>query len=166
MKKMIKNVVFDVDGVFTDGSFLYDITGKVYKRFGAHDSDGIKCLRVFGVNFFAISADKRGFNISKARMHDMGIELYLVSESDRYEFVKSKCNLNATAFVGDGAWDAQLLRDCCLGIAPANATNLAKKSADFVLQNRGGDGAVFEAIELIIKQNNGEREWNNFFNVD
>ena len=56
MKNLIKNIVFDIDGVLTDGSFLYDEKGKKYKRFGAHDADGLDLLRKHFKIFF-ISSD-------------------------------------------------------------------------------------------------------------
>ena len=61
---MIKHVLFDVDGVFTDGCFYYSAQGKIIKVFGPHDGDGIKLLRALGLTISAISADQRGFSIS------------------------------------------------------------------------------------------------------
>ena len=63
MKKQI-NFILDVDGVFTDGTFYYSKKGKIYKKFGPHDSDGIKIIKKH-FNTSLISADKRGFEISK-----------------------------------------------------------------------------------------------------
>ena len=157
----LENVIFDVDGVFTDGSFLYNQNGKCYKRFGAHDSDGLKLLKKHKFNLLAISADSRGYKITETRMSDMGINLELVSESNRFKFVSDRFDLEKTVFVGDGIWDAKLLKLCRLGIAPANATDFAKLSADVILEHKGGDGAVLEATEVIIKRMNGEKYWAN-----
>ena len=65
-REKIKNLILDVDGVFTTGQFLYTINGKVAKVFGAHDNDGIKLSKPY-LNIHAITADKRGFNITKKR---------------------------------------------------------------------------------------------------
>lgn len=60
----MKNLVTDVDGVLTDGSFYYNETGKVLKKFGAHYSNSFKIIKSLNINICAISADKRGFGIT------------------------------------------------------------------------------------------------------
>lgn len=142
---MIKTVIFDVDGVFTDGSFYYTVDGKIMKKFGAHDSDGIKILKDLGVEIFAISADKRGFEITNKRMKDLNIELTYVTEVERLEFVQEKFPAEYVAFMGDGLFDAPVLSHVKFGIAPANACSFAKNCADYVTLSYGGSGAVFEA---------------------
>lgn len=149
---MIDSVVFDVDGVFTDGGFYYSAEGKVFKRFGAHDSDGIKLLRKLGIKIFAISADRRGFDITKKRMADLKIPLTYVSEENRYQYIKNNFNSKSTGFVGDGMHDAAVLSYVEFGLAPANACFLAKQSAQFVTESKGGSGAVFEAALEIARR--------------
>ena len=155
----IKRAVFDVDGVFTNGKFIYSEKGKIYKEFGAHDGDGIKSLREHGISIFAISADKRGFNISKARMDDLGIELELVSEIDRLEWLLAKGDPAKTFFMGDGFYDAICMGAVGYSVAPANALVQAKQAANYVTKMQGGSGAVFEAsmhiISLIKKPKGG-----------
>ena len=76
----IKNFILDVDGVMTSGKFLYSTKGKIYKEFGAHDSDGLKILSKY-INIEFITADRRGLGISKSRISkDMGFKLTLVPE--------------------------------------------------------------------------------------
>lgn len=149
---MITDVLFDVDGVFTDGKFGYTQDGKVSKTFGPHDSDGIKLLRWVGLNVSAISADQRGFEISRARMNDMKIPLTLVSEIDRFSYVRQNYDMNSLAFVGDGIFDAAVIESAKFGIAPANATMAAHRKADYSTKNPGGNGAVFEAAFVIAKK--------------
>ena len=62
---MIKRLVTDIDGVMTDGGFYYTQDGKVMKKFGPHDNDGIKMLAAAGIKTYAITADKRGFLLQK-----------------------------------------------------------------------------------------------------
>ena len=145
-------MIFDVDGVFTDGTFYYSVDGKIIKKFGAHDSDGIKLLRELGVIVFAISADKRGFEITKKRMGDLNIELKYVDEHDRLTFVQENFQKTTTAFMGDGLHDAQVLSHVKFGIAPANACSFAKAASNYVTENIGGSGAVFEASLEIAKR--------------
>ena len=63
--------VLDVDGVLSSGQFLYDSNGKQYKIFGPHDNDGLKLISKY-IKIRFISADTRGFEISKKRVEDMG----------------------------------------------------------------------------------------------
>lgn len=78
-----KNFIIDVDGVFSTGQFLCTEEGKFAKIFGPHDHDGIKLLKNL-INVQAISADKRGFAITKKRIaDDMRLKLELVSEENR-----------------------------------------------------------------------------------
>ena len=62
-----KVFILDVDGVMTTGHFLYSQDGKEYKVFGSHDNDGLKLLND-RVNLQFITADKRGFPITKKEL--------------------------------------------------------------------------------------------------
>jgi 3-deoxy-D-manno-octulosonate 8-phosphate phosphatase (KDO 8-P phosphatase) len=81
LRPKISNFIIDVDGVLTDGGFYYDATGKVMKKFGPDDADALKLLSQT-VNVLFVSADSRGFDISKTRVKDMGFEIFLVSSKD------------------------------------------------------------------------------------
>ena len=86
---MISDITFilDVDGVLTTGQFIYSEIGKLYKIFGAHDSDGLKLINK-SIDIKFITADKRGFLISKRRIvDDMGYNLELVTETERYKYL-------------------------------------------------------------------------------
>ncbi|MFB5638013.1 MAG: HAD hydrolase family protein [Nitrosarchaeum sp.] len=147
---MKPNLILDVDGVMTTGQFLYSADGKVYKIFGAHDADGLKVLKD-KMNIEFISADKRGFAISKKRIDDMGYKITLVAEMDRYQYIKENYGFENTFYIGDGIFDAPILRDCKFGIAPKNARIEARRFADYVTTSSSGEGAVCDAC---IKINN------------
>ena len=147
---MVLNLIIDVDGVMTTGQFLYSKKGKEYKIFGPHDADGLKIIRD-KINIVFISADKRGFPISKKRMNDMGYKIELVPETDRYEWVKNKFGFENTIFVGDGIFDALIIRDCKFGIAPANARVEAKKWAKYITPSKSAEGAVCDVCIKINK---------------
>jgi len=148
----ITQIVFDVDGVFTNGQFLYNDQGKQYKIFGAHDSDGVKILRSNGILVSAITADKRGFKITQKRMHDMAIDLRLVFEQDRLSYMQDLQQHSDVCFMGDGHFDAAVFPHVSYSIAPSNAVPLAKKYASYVTEARGGEGAVYEAANHVILQ--------------
>jgi len=145
------NLVIDVDGVLTSGQFLYSTDGKSHKIFGAHDADGLKMIKD-RVRIFFITADKRGFEISRKRVQDMGFECELVSEEDRFEYVRDKFGLASTVFIGDGVYDVALLKQCLFGIAPVSARAEAKAVADYVTPSRAAEGAVLDACLEIKKR--------------
>ncbi len=149
---MIYNFILDVDGVMTDGSFYYSESGKIMKKFGAHDHDGLKIIKNhFKVSF--ITADKRGYKITEQRIvNDMGFSLKLVTENDRYTMLKENYDFKTLIFMGDGYYDAKVLKECFFGIAPNNANEFAKNSADYITKNNAGYGAVFEACLHIKKK--------------
>jgi 3-deoxy-D-manno-octulosonate 8-phosphate phosphatase (KDO 8-P phosphatase) len=147
---MVLNLIIDVDGVLTTGQFLYSKRGKEYKIFGPHDSDGLKLIKD-KVKIIFISADKRGFAISKRRIKDMGYNLELSPETDRYGWIQKRFGFENTLFIGDGIFDAPIIRDCKFGIAPANARIEAKRFADYVTPSKSGEGAVCDACIKINK---------------
>ena len=142
--------ILDVDGVMTDGRFYYTEEGKIMKRFGPHDGDGLKLIRdKVAVQF--ISADHRGFSISKKRIFDdMCYPLTLVSESERLEYVTSLGP--TTAFMGDGIFDAPVIQAALCGIAPRSARPEARLAADFVTASKAGEGAVLDACQYILRK--------------
>lgn len=150
---MIKHVIFDVDGVLTTGQFLYDINGKAYKIFGPHDYDGLKMLKKLNVSINFITADKRGFAITKKRIvTDCGFnegQLTLVTEETRFDWIKERFDLSEVAFVADGYHDAPILEQVVLGIAPNSARREAKAAAKYVTVSDAGNGAVLDACLLI-----------------
>jgi 3-deoxy-D-manno-octulosonate 8-phosphate phosphatase (KDO 8-P phosphatase) len=100
----ISNVIFDVDGVLTDGTFFYSIDGKILKRFGSHDAQAIKrCSSFF--NLQLISADKKGFEISKLRAEHLGLPITLVPEDLRSGWISNNFIREETALVVDSFSD-------------------------------------------------------------
>lgn len=148
---MKKNLIIDIDGVMTTGQFLYSSDGKSHKIFGPHDADGLKLVKDH-FNILFITADKRGYLISEKRATDMGFPIELIDEKDRYNFIKEKFGFENTIFIGDGIYDAPIIKDCMLGIAPANARIEAKRAAKFITQSSSGEGAVCDACLEIKKR--------------
>lgn len=148
----IKDIIFDVDGVFTTGQFLYTIDGKFAKVFGAHDSDGIKLIKQH-LTIHTITADKRGFPITQKRIaEDMKLDLHLVSEEDRLAWLQKNFDLKNCIYMGDGIFDSKIFEHVAYSIAPGNAFYLAKKEASFVTKSKSGEGAVAEACLHVIKK--------------
>lgn len=149
---VFKTLILDVDGVLTDGKFHYSETGKVFKVFGPDDNDALKLLDPF-LEIVFVSADKRGFEISKKRIvDDMKRPLFLVKGKKRIEWIKSKYNPAEVIYIGDGIFDFLVFDKIGYSIAPQNASILAKSSVDFVGENSGSERFVAEAVFHILKE--------------
>ena len=137
--------LLDVDGVMTTGQFIYSQKGKVLKIFGPHDADGLKMIRS-NIKIEFLTADKRGFEISKKRItDDMGFKLHLVSEKERIRFIEKNYGFKNVIYMGDGIFDAEILKKAKYGIAPRNARTEAKNNSDFVTKSKSAEGAVLDA---------------------
>lgn len=146
-----KYLILDVDGVMTTGQFIYSKNGKINKIFGAHDSDGLKLIKDY-FNILFITADKRGFSISKKRIvDDMGYKLKLVSEQNRFNFIKNNFGFNNVIYMGDGIFDAPIIKKAKYGISPKNARVEARKASDYITPSKSAEGAVLDACLKIIK---------------
>ncbi len=143
--------LLDVDGVMTDGKFYYSADGKVMKVFGPDDHDALLLLKPY-LHLHFVTADSRGFNITKARIvEDMKMPLDLVSSSQRVDWLSGKWNPAEVIYMGDGIFDHTIFERVGYAIAPANADAFTKTKAHFVTQNSGGDRAVSEASLHILK---------------
>jgi len=145
-----KIVVSDVDGVLNTGQFLYDENGKRFKVFGPHDADGIKLLNAAGFKMYFISADKRGFEITKSRLNDMGQDPWLITESERLDWINQMFNIENIIYIGDGYHDAPILASAGFGIAPKYARKEAKENATFITESNSGEGAFLDAALEIL----------------
>lgn len=152
-KKTTKPELFilDVDGVMTDGSFLYSAQGKQFKSFSADDSDGLKLLSHY-MRIEFVSADHRGYPITSKRIaEDMGYNLANISSKDRVEWIKSfGIAADKTIYMGDGFYDHKIFKACGYGIAPHNALDHTKEAADYITSRVGGDRAVAQACIHIL----------------
>ncbi len=151
-KSLPSCAIFDVDGVMTDGTFLYSVLGKEFKIFGAHDNDGIKLIQSH-VKVIFVTADERGFAITRKRIvDDMGQSLFLVNEHHRFEYLNDHFDLSTSIYMGDGFYDAKILRHSLFGIAPQNAREEAKKAAQYITPSRSGEGAILDASLKILER--------------
>ena len=145
-------LICDVDGVLTDGKFYYSEQGKVFKVFGSHDSDALNLLTLDSrVSVYFVTADSRGFNISKKRLNDMGFDLKLVKANERIEFIKEINVDSFSIYVGDSFTDIDSMEISDLSIAPKNAHIAAKRKANLITNSNSSEGALSEVCLLIIK---------------
>lgn len=160
----LKCIVFDVDGVLTDGGLWYGESGEVIKRFDVRDGLGIKLLQEVGIEIAFLSGGRAG--AIEVRAKHLGIRHCLFGVGDKVQglselLVKLEVAKSHVAFVGDDLNDLAVRPYVGLLVAPSDAVAPLKKRADLVLQSRGGNGAVREFAELVLMQ---RTQWDGFAN--
>jgi len=155
----IKMVVFDVDGVLTDGKIVLDMHGVETKSFNVQDGTGIKYLLRSDIRVGLITGRQSGVVSFRAR--ELGIEdVYqgVKVKLEAYEKLVEKHGLHdeEVCYVGDDLPDIPVMRRVGLPVAVANARLEVKNEAAYVTQAEGGAGAVREVAEEILK---GQGKW-------
>jgi 3-deoxy-D-manno-octulosonate 8-phosphate phosphatase (KDO 8-P phosphatase) len=158
LARRIKLVGFDVDGVFTDGGIYIGLVAGnplEFKRFHVLDGLGVKLLRTVGLPVVLLSG--RESEASEARAKEMDVdELLQVAPQKKLAAFREgverrRIALADCAYVGDDLADLPLLRAVGLPIAVANAIAEVKAVARYVTSATGGQGAVREIAEQLIK---------------
>lgn len=152
--KKIKLVICDVDGVLTDGKIIYDQEGVESKNFNVLDGLGLTLLRKCGIQTAIISA-----RISKVVAHrakDLQIDHVFTGAYPKitaYQNLLGQLQLKDSdvCFVGDDLPDLGVMRIVGLAVAVNNAVDEVKKIAHFTTRRTGGEGAVREVAEKILK---------------
>jgi 3-deoxy-D-manno-octulosonate 8-phosphate phosphatase (KDO 8-P phosphatase) len=152
--KKIKVIVFDVDGVMTDGSLMIGDDGQEYKSFHSLDGLGMKLLKATGVEMAIITG--RTSNVVTKRAETTGIAHFYQGVEDKleaFEDLIKKMNVSPEecAFMGDDVVDLPPMRRAGLAITVPTATPIVKQYAHYTTQAQAGRGAVREVCELLMK---------------
>ena len=165
--RKIKLLLFDVDGVLTDGKlFLFPVStsesggaasGQIVveaKGFHAQDGAGISIARIAGIKAGLIT--RRNSETVALRARDLKLEQVhqgIRNKLKAFREILSAERLSASevAFVGDDVIDLTVMRNCGFSVAVANARREVKQAAHYVTPHAGGDGALRDVIEFILK---------------
>lgn len=152
--KKIRLAIFDVDGIFTDGSLFYSADGTEHKQFNVLDGQGIKLLQLSGVGI-AIITSRTSVAVTK-RMQDLGITHVYQNQHEKltaYEELKNKLHLTDAeiAYTGDDLPDLPLLRRAGLSITVPHAPLIVRQHALGMTEAAGGRGAVREICDFILQ---------------
>jgi 3-deoxy-D-manno-octulosonate 8-phosphate phosphatase (KDO 8-P phosphatase) len=179
--KKVKLLLFDVDGVLTDGKlFIFPAPAGAQqsileqsakhggqggfglhsqslieaKGFHAHDGTGISLARLAGIKMGLVT--KRLSETVALRARDLKLEHVHQGIEDKLTVFREilqqeKLQASEAAFVGDDVIDLPVMRNCGFAIAVANARAEVKREAHYVTPHAGGDGALRDAIEFILK---------------
>ncbi|MGB5831916.1 MAG: 3-deoxy-manno-octulosonate-8-phosphatase KdsC [Thiohalocapsa sp.] len=152
--KPIRAVIFDVDGVLTDGSLYLGDDGQEYKAFNSRDGHGMVMLRETGV-ILAIITGRRS-EVVRIRMETLGIEHVYQGCRDKlpaYVQLKQQLGLDdaQVAYVGDDVVDLPVMRRVGFAVAVADAHPLVLEHAHWRTEYPGGRGAGRQVCELIMR---------------
>lgn len=152
--KKIKLIIFDVDGVLTDGGLYFTAEGTEIKRFNSLDGHGIKMLKDNNVEVAVITA--RDSKTVAHQMKNLDITYFYQGQSNKliaFNKLLQKLNLSAdeVAYVGDDVIDLPVMTKVGFAVAVANAHELVKQRSDFITENTGGHGAIREVCDFILK---------------
>ncbi len=155
--EQIKLLLLDVDGVMTDGGIYYSNSGEEMKKFNIQDGYGIIKLQRAGIKVGIITG--RVSEIVTRRAAELGInEVHQNFEKkiEAYEIIKKNLNLSdkEIAYIGDDEFDIPVLAKVGFSAAPADAVPSIIKFVNYVCKRNGGNGAVREVIDIILKNKN------------
>jgi 3-deoxy-D-manno-octulosonate 8-phosphate phosphatase (KDO 8-P phosphatase) len=155
--KNIKVLIFDVDGVLTDGQIFVipnaEGHGIEAKGFAAHDGLGISLGRLGGLRIGIIT--KRNSQTVAIRANDLKLEFVYQGQAHKMIAIndilaRTGYTLDQLAYVGDDVIDLPVMRQCGLSVATANARKEVKAAAHYVTPNPGGFGGGRDAIDFIL----------------
>ena len=152
--KRVRLMLFDVDGVLTDGKLWYGPSGEALKAFGAPDGHGIKLLMQSGVSVALLSG--RTSPAVAVRAAELGVPHVLQGIDDKlaaFEALRAKLGIPAgeTGFMGDDLIDLPVLRRCGFACAPREAHELVRSHVQYVARAPAGAGAAREICDLLMR---------------
>ena len=155
----IKAIAMDVDGVLTDGAFWWDANGLELKRFCFADRTGIPLAQKAGIKFALISGESSvsGMAIVARYAQKLQIEDVYSGCHDKAKAItdfaeKNKLALREICFIGDDINDLPAIKIVGHSVAPSNAHPTVLAKVDFITKRGGGQGAVREFLDLLLKK--------------
>ena len=158
----IKLLILDVDGTMTNGKITYSNSGEEFKSFCVKDGLAIASWIRLGRRVAIITG--RESIIVEKRAKELGIEFFyqkIKDKAGKAEDIFEELNISweNVAAIGDDLNDYSMLKMAKQSFAPSNAVEYIKQMVDTILPVKGGEGAVREMIELIIKQEGLYKEY-------
>jgi len=151
----IRLVVFDSDGVLTDGGVYMAEDGREFRRFHILDGLGIKRLMQAGIEVAVISSARCESIV--CRMRQLGVERVHIGVEEKLRCLENICQslgigLSETAYMGDDLPDLPVMKKVAFACTPANGIDEVKAISQYICKNSGGHGAVREFCEYLLGQ--------------
>ena len=162
----IRLLLLDVDGVLTDGKLYFDNSGSEMKVFNTQDGHGIKLLQKSGVKVGIITG--RTSALVERRASDVGIAILVQGREDKFAALQEILEthplpLEQIAFMGDDHPDLTCMVKVGLAMTTANAHPDVVAQAHWQSSRNGGEGAVREACDFIMKSQGTHQDWLNVY---
>lgn len=157
-EQKIKLFLSDVDGTLTDAGMYYGENGEEFKKFNTHDGKGFELLRKAGIKTGIITSENTKIVANRAKKLKVDFLYQGLEHKGKLDIAKEICkeldiSLNEVAYIGDDINCKELLSHVGLAACPSNAQEQIKNISGILILNKcGGDGAVREFIELLIKR--------------
>ena len=164
-EQKIKLLVLDVDGVLTSGQIIFGSDGELMKKFHAQDGLGITLAHKAGLSVAIITGrESQMVHLRSAELNIKDVYQGALSKTEALAelMVKYNLTLDQIAFVGDDLNDLPVLIRVGLPCAVANAVPEVKQYAQLVTNHAGGNGAVREVVEYILK---AQGKWEGIINT-
>ncbi len=150
----IKLLALDVDGILSDGKIIYDANGVETKAFYVQDGVGIKALQQYGIEVAIITG--RNSPMVAKRAGELGIKHIIQGRDDKVVGLTEIANtlglsLEQCAYMGDDLPDIKALQSAGFSASVPNAHSEVVSRVDMVTTRTGGNGAVREVCDLILK---------------
>ncbi|MDH5483863.1 MAG: 3-deoxy-manno-octulosonate-8-phosphatase KdsC [Gammaproteobacteria bacterium] len=151
----VKLIIFDVDGVLTDGALFLCDDGKEYKAFNSRDGHGFRMLRE-GSDVEVAIITGRSSRVVSHRMEELGIQHVYQGQRDKrqaFQELLAKTGISAAevAYVGDDVVDLPIMSQVGLAICVQDAHPFVKKHSDWITPHVGGRGAGRDVVEMILQ---------------
>jgi 3-deoxy-D-manno-octulosonate 8-phosphate phosphatase (KDO 8-P phosphatase) len=150
----IKAILFDVDGVLTDGGIIYDDNATEYKRYNVKDGQIISHLKRLGFTVGAITG--RESDVVKNRCVELKLDFHKHGVKDKlieYTLFKEKYAFKdkQIAYIGDDIIDLSILIRCGLSITPHDARYYMKQNVDMITTSKGGEGVLRDVADYVLE---------------
>lgn len=147
-------MIFDVDGVLTDGTLWYGARGEALKAFSAHDGHGIKLLAAAGVAVALLSG--RRSKAVAVRARELGIKRVFQGADNKLSVFekllkKERLKPEAAGFMGDELVDLPVLERCGFACAPPEARGPVLARVHYVAGAAAGHGAARDVCEFVMR---------------
>lgn len=154
----VRLLLFDVDGVLTDGRLLIDELGRETKAFHVHDGHGIRQVLDAGLEVAWVSARRSG--AVRHRAEELGVRNLFEGVSDKLAALQPlrerlRVEGGQMAFTADDVQDLALMRQVGLAVAVADGHHAVRSQAHWITRSPGGHGAVREVCELVLGSRRG-----------
>ncbi|MGF1740553.1 HAD-IIIA family hydrolase [Vibrio profundum] len=154
----IELVLFDVDGVMTDGSIYIDAHGESFKKFNVKDGLAIELLRSHNIKTGVVSG--KASQALAERCEKLGFDYIITGCKNKLPRVEKICvelgiTLQQVAFVGDDVLDLPVMQRCGTSFAPSDAHDLVLQNTQRITKAAGGAGVIREVADTLLLERCG-----------